>query len=512
MMAAPRLNWRLLDLLRGIAEGAVAALGRQPHLASVEITGLSSHSRAVHAGDLFLACVGQRVHGRGYIDAAIDAGAHAVLWEADTRLDSIALTWRTSPSGHQVPVIAVTDLSSLVGVLADRFYGQPSAQLFVTGITGTNGKTSCSQFLAQAASAFAPCGVIGTLGHGLYGALESDGHTTPDAVTCHRWLADFLSGGATSAVMEVSSHALDQGRVNGVAFDCAVFTNLTREHLDYHGDMTRYGMAKRTLFAVPGLRHAVINTDDAFGRELAGGMPPHVELITYGLEHDGTPPTVHGSDLVLDARGIALQVSTAWGKGELRAPLLGRFNASNLLAVLAVLLIRGVSLDEALQRLAATRTVSGRMERFGGGPAPLAVVDYAHTPDALEQVLGALREHCAGKLWCVFGCGGDRDRGKRPLMGAVAERIADRVVLTDDNPRHEDPSEIIVAIRTGMQRPDSALVQRERGKAIALALGEAATGDVVLIAGKGHEDYQLVGDRKLEFSDVATVQALLGEG
>lgn len=509
MMAAPRLNWRLPDLLYGIAADVAVMPGRHARLAGVEISGLSLDSRAVHAGDLFMACAGQRVHGRGYIDAAIDAGAHAVLWEAEPRLDSIALTWRISPSGRSVPVIAVTGLSSLVGVIADRFYGQPSTRLFVTGITGTNGKTSCSQFLAQAASVAAPCGVIGTLGHGLYGALHSDGHTTPDAVSCHRWLAEFAQQGAGDAAIEVSSHALDQGRVNGVAFDCAVFTNLTREHLDYHGDMARYAMAKRSLFAMPGLRHAVVNVDDAFGRELAQDMHPDIELVSYGLESHDVAPTLAGSDLRLDASGIALQVAGPWGQGELRAPLLGRFNASNLLAVLAVLLVRGLGFDEALQRLARTRTVSGRMERFGGADAPLVVVDYAHTPDALEQVLGALREHCAGTLWCVFGCGGDRDRGKRPLMGAVAERIADRVVLTDDNPRHEDPDAIVAEVRAGMRQPDSASVQRERGVAIAMALEAASAGDVVLVAGKGHEDYQLVGDRRLEFSDVATVQALL---
>ncbi len=505
MMAAheQRHSYTLSALLAGIAE--VAAEADRP------VSGLALDSRRVGPGQAFVALAGTRTHGLDHADTAIAAGAVAVLWEAEGRAAPLALSWRTGPGGHKVPLLAIPELSQLVGVIADRFYGQPSHRLFTVGVTGTNGKTSVTQFLAQILSADAPCGVIGTLGNGLYGQLSETRHTTPDAITTHALLSDMCDRGASAAVLEVSSHGLEQGRVNGVAFDTAVFTNLSHEHLDYHGDMDAYGRAKRRLFEMPGLRTAVVNADDAFGRELLTRLSADVQVLSYGLEVHGEAPTLYGTELRLDLEGLRLQVHSPWGEGELVSSLLGRFNAANLLAVLGVLLAHGMALDTALARLAGLTTVPGRMERFGGGERPLLVVDYAHTPDALEQVLAALREHTAGSLWCVFGCGGERDRAKRPFMGRAAERLADFVVLTDDNPRGENPWDIVSHIQAGMQRPDAAYVERDRAAAIERAFALAGPGDVVLIAGKGHEDYQEVAGERRSFSDVEQVRRLLGE-
>jgi UDP-N-acetylmuramoyl-L-alanyl-D-glutamate--2,6-diaminopimelate ligase len=325
-----------------------------------------------------------------------------------------------------------------------------------------------------------------------------------------------LAHQARHVAMEVSSHALDQGRVDGVDFHVAVWTNLTRDHLDYHGDMAAYAQAKQRLFKAPGLRHAVINLDDDYGRELLAAIPAGVQIIGYTLNpntarHSVPAPEylLAGSDLQLTDAGLDLHVQSPWGEGRLRAGLLGRFNASNLLAALATLLALGVSFDSAVQRLGRVTTVPGRMERFGGGRQPLVVVDYAHTPDALEQALRALRGHCHGKLWCLFGCGGERDTGKRPLMGEVAERNADRVVVTDDNPRGEDPIQIVADIMAGMRNPDAAYLRRDRTQAIAFAIAQARPGDIILVAGKGHEDYQLVGTRRIPYSDRLSVMTLL---
>jgi len=494
---------RLADLLAGIA--AVEPEADRP------VAGLALDSRRVEPGWVFLALAGTRTHGLEHAEAAIAAGAVAVLWQAEGQAAPIALNWRPGPGGNKVPLLAIPGLSSLVGVIADRFYGQPSRALFTVGVTGTNGKTSVSHFLAQALSGDTPCGVIGTLGNGLYGHLAETRHTTPDAITTHALLAQMRAEGAAAAVLEVSSHGLEQGRVGGVVFDSAVFTNLSHEHLDYHGDMAAYGRAKRRLFEMPGLGTAVINADDAFGRELLAGLASGVEAVSYGLGSQGPVPTLLGRELRLDLEGLRLHVRSPWGEGELVSSLLGRFNAANLLAVLGVLLAHGMALDTALARLAGVTTVPGRMERFGGGERPLLVVDYAHTPDALEQVLTALREHTEGSLWCVFGCGGERDRAKRPAMGRAAERLADFLVLTDDNPRGEDPWDIVSHIQAGMSRPDAAYVERDRAAAIERAFALAGPGDVVLVAGKGHEDYQEVGAERRPFSDVEQVCRLLAE-
>lgn len=497
--AAPR---RLSQLLAGLT--TVTGSG------DPVIAGLSIDSRRVSRGDLFLACAGASAHGAEFIDDAVAAGAAAVAVETPVPAD------RTD-GDRAVPVVGVDGLGGRLGEIAARFYGDPSEDLVVVGVTGTNGKTSCCHYLAQALSVDdAPCGVLGTLGYGAFGDLTPGEHTTPDAVTVQRELARLRGLGARYAVMEVSSHGLEQGRVNGVRFDGAVFTNLSHEHLDYHGDLLNYGLAKKRLFEMPGLRCAVINHDDEFGRGLADGLPGGIEVVRYGLDGDprdgGDVRFVRGRSLRMDAGGLALDIQSSWGEGRLRAALLGRFNASNLLAALAMLLALEVPLDEALTRLSRVVPVPGRMERFGGaGRAPVVVVDYAHTPDALRQVLEALRPHCAGRLWCVFGCGGDRDPGKRPVMGRVAEHGADRVVVTDDNPRTEPGPAIIDQILAGMDSPQDVEVVADRAGAIRRAITAAVANDLVLIAGKGHEEYQIVGAERRPFSDRIEARRALEE-
>lgn len=499
--ASTRAVRRLSDLLEGV--GAVDPA----HDATV--TGMTVDSRRVGPGDLFLACAGNETHGAEFISSAIRAGAAAVVVEPPLP------TAETGDVG--VPVVMVADLRDRLGRIAARFYGDPSSDLHVVGVTGTNGKTSCCHYLAQALGVDGVrCGVIGTLGYGPYGDLSPGEHTTPDAITLQRELARLRDIGTRHVVMEVSSHALQQGRVNEVKFDGAVFTNLSHEHLDYHGDLGSYGRAKQRLFAGRALRYVVLNHDDAFGRQLARELPPSVDTVYYGLNPEptdiGEGRYVWCRALQLDATGLQMHIRTSWGEGSLRASLLGRFNASNLLAALGVLLMLDLPFDEALSRLERTRAVPGRMERFDGGDrAPMVVVDYAHTPDALRQALATLRPHCAGRLWCVFGCGGQRDAAKRPLMGSVAERGADRVILTNDNPRRETPESIIAQIRSGMASPGMAEAVLDRSAAIRRAITGAGPGDMVLVAGKGHEESQIVGDEKRPFSDRNEVQRALEE-
>jgi UDP-N-acetylmuramoyl-L-alanyl-D-glutamate--2,6-diaminopimelate ligase len=484
-----------------------------------EISGLALDSRRVQTGDLFFACSGGVTHGVDYALHAVEQGAAAIVYDvqSQSRIDTL-MHVLTGPLPGKLPLFAVADLQEHIGEIAARFYRQPSRDQFVIGITGTNGKTSCSHYLAQAlARRMGDCGLIGTLGYGLYGRLAHGLHTTPDALQLQTELASIHSAGARHVVMEVSSHGLDQRRVNGVAFDAAVLTNLSHDHLDYHGSLDSYAAAKQRLFRMPGLRYAVINQDDTFGRRLisqlstppTGQAPAGLKVLSYGFDQAAD---VRATARRFDADGFELQVSTPWGDGVLSSRLLGRFNASNLLAALATLLLMDLPLDQVLVDLGQTRAVNGRMEHFGGSASqPLVVVDYAHTPDALQQVLETLREHCRGQLWCVFGCGGDRDRDKRPRMGAIAEQIADRLIITDDNPRHEQGAAIIQDILAGILLPAQVIVNQDRAAAISYAVQSAKAGDVVLVAGKGHEEYQLVGDQILPFSDRQQVRHLLGE-
>lgn len=500
--AAPTTPWRLAALLHGFA--TVAAQDDR------EVSGLALDSRRVQRGALFFACAGTRDHGARYIGQAVAAGAAAIVCDAAEE----------PPVGvpEGVPLIRVLRLADRIGPIAARFNHLPSHGLEVFGITGTNGKTSCCHYLAQAFAADGSlCGVIGTLGYGIpygeAGELRPASHTTPDAVTLQAELARMRAAGARRIVMEVSSHALAQGRTLGVDFTGAVFTNLTRDHLDYHGDAAAYGQAKRRLFDSPGLRFAVINGDDAFGREIMASLGNELTCVSYGFGDDvpaGGGKYVRGCIIESSLAGIRLSIDSSWGEGELLTPLVGGFNAGNALAVFAVLMLSGLSLDETLRRIAGLRAVPGRMERFGGDRRrPLVIVDYAHTPDALEQTLGTLRAHAAGHLVCVFGCGGERDRGKRPLMGGIAARLADRVIVTDDNPRGEDAGAIVADILAGMPADVSVAVVSDRAEAIRMAITEADAGDVVLVAGKGHENYQEIGGRRLPFSDREAVAAAL---
>lgn len=487
------------ELLEGITDAGEATF--------VPVSGLATDSRVLNPGDVFLACQGTTQHALSHLDEALRRGASAVLWE---RTEAV----RSAPGAIPVPSLGVAALSEYVGPIASRFFGDPTRSMTVIGVTGTDGKTSVSQLLAQALDQDeAPCGVIGTLGVGRAGALEPGTHTTPDALSLQESLARLRDQGARWLSMEVSSHALAQGRVNGVAFDHAIFTNLSRDHLDYHGNMQAYAQAKRRLFEIPGLDTAILNIDDAFGRELCAQLIRHTRVLGYGLgDAAGVDCEIVRADCVeVQPHGIQARVVTPWGSGDLETRLLGRFNLQNLLAVLTTLLAIGIDLTEALIRLRELHTVAGRMEVFGSEGAPLSVVDYAHTPAALAHVLEALREHCTGRLWCVFGCGGERDRGKRPLMAAAAERHADRVILTDDNPRNEDPEGILAEVLTGFERPAAVWIERDRAKAIQLALQQARTEDVVLIAGKGHEEVQIIGSERRPFSDRQQVERILGE-
>jgi UDP-N-acetylmuramoyl-L-alanyl-D-glutamate--2,6-diaminopimelate ligase len=460
------------------------------------ISRISSDSRRLGAGDAFAAYPGAHQDGRAYIPDAISRGASAILWETQ------GFHWNRA---WDLPHLPIDELKLKLGFIADAVYGHPSRDLWTVGVTGTNGKTSCTSWIAAGLDAAGRrAAVIGTLGNGLIGAVKPASNTTPDAALLQQMLADYRVVGAQAAVMEVSSHGIDQGRVNGVKFDIALFTNLSRDHLDYHGTMAAYGAAKAKLFVWPGLRVGVINADDPFGQSLLDSARRHGrKTLSYGF---GAADILAAGVRALPDGGLEFAVETPWGRGQVSTPLVGTFNAANLLGVLGVLLVSGVALELALSMLASFKAPPGRMQRLGGGDRPLAVIDYAHTPDALDKVLTALRSAVGegGELICLFGCGGERDRGKRPEMGRLAGRLADRVVVTSDNPRSEDPaaiaSEIVHGLRdTGNRRYS---VELDRAIAIAGAIGEAKRGDVVLLAGKGHETTQECDRVRQPFSDV----------
>ena len=474
----------------------LAQLARQGAM----IDRLAADSRRCAPGVAFFAYPGERADGRRYISDALARGASAVLWEAE------GFAWDPA---WRAPNAAVAGLRAGAGALAHDFYGRPSQALWTCGVTGTNGKTTCSQWIAAALNAAgARCGVIGTLGAGFPGALEDAGNTTPDALELHRILAQMRAAGAAAVAMEVSSHALEQGRVGGVAFDCAVFTNLSHDHLDYHGTMDAYAASKARLFDTDGLACAVLNLDDVFGAQLARRLAER-GVRTIGTSLVSAPAT--GESIVATRiDGERLVIASTWGtaEGELRA--LGRFNAANALGVIGALVAHGLPFADAVHSLSRLPEIAGRMQRLGGEGAPLVVVDYAHTPDALEQVLRALRplaEARGGRLLAVFGCGGERDRAKRAPMGEVASRLADRVVLTSDNPRSEDPLAILRDIESGVSTEHA--VEPDRARAIEAAIAGAAPADVVLLAGKGHEATQDAGGRRLPFSDAVAARAAL---
>ncbi|WP_089397889.1 UDP-N-acetylmuramoyl-L-alanyl-D-glutamate--2,6-diaminopimelate ligase [Noviherbaspirillum humi] len=467
---------------------------------------LASDSRAVKPGDAFLAYPGDSADGRAYIAGAIERGAAVVVHE------SAGFAW---DAAWNVPHLAIADLKRRAGDIAAAYYGRPDAQMLTIGVTGTNGKTSCTQWLGKALSALGqPVAVIGTLGVGLYkkgaaGQFQSTGYTTPDAVLLQRQLAQLKDAGAQALAIEASSIGLHQGRLNGMHFDIALFTNFTRDHLDYHGDMAAYEDAKRMLFDWPGLKHAVLNLDDAMGLRLADYLKrarSEVNLIGYAaneVKFDGM--LLRAADIRAAHEGTVFHLHTPAGTAQVKLNLVGAFNVSNVLGIVGVMLANEIGLPAAINAVESLTPVPGRMQQLGGKDAPLVVIDYAHTPDALEKTLSALRQVARdrnGKLWCLFGCGGDRDPGKRPQMGATAE-AADEIVLTSDNPRSEEPNAILAQIRDGIaaERRPAVQVIEDRATAILWTVRHAARADVVLLAGKGHETYQEIKGKKLPFLD-----------
>jgi len=489
------------------------------------VSDVTLDSRAVKPGALFLACQGRKAHGLDFADAVIAQGARAVLYETAGHVPggaaSNAVEQSAARASAKAPTVffgSVPQLSQHVGTIADRFFGSPSQVLDVAGFTGTNGKTTCTYLLSQALThTGTPTGYMGTIGFGMPSSLTSTSHTTSDAVTVHRQLDHLRRLGAECVAMEVSSHALDQGRVNAVRFHTAVFTNLTRDHLDYHGTMEKYGAAKALLFAAPGLVARVINVDDEFGAQLAARPSDARLVVTTRREPTMLAEFVRATHVRAESSGLVIGIESSWGVTELAVPLIGDFNVENELTVLATLLVWGVPLADAVVALSKCRPPSGRLELFGGhGIRPLAVVDYAHTPDALSKALRAARMHCRGKLHVVFGAGGDRDPGKRPMMGAIAAELADSVVVTDDNPRTEDPRRIVAEIVAGVRsvmvvRATSVRVEHDRREAILSTLMSATSDDVVVVAGKGHEDYQIYGTEYRPFSDQAVIREYFGE-
>ena len=467
-------------------------------LDALNIRHLVTDSRKVGHGDTFVAYVGENMDGRSFIGEAVRRGAASVIWEEE------GFSWDASLA---VPNLGIRNLREKSGEIASHVYGEPSKKLWIVGVTGTNGKTSCTHWIARALGELGKkTAIIGTLGNGFPGMLEPTINTTPDAVALHELLASYLDAGAQCVAMEVSSHALSQGRVNGIRFDVALFTNLTRDHLDYHGDMDSYGEAKAALFDFPGLGFAVLNLDDAFGADLMK-KPAGPKKIAYGFSEMSEAPQVRGKNLKMEGGMLSMDIESSWGNGTLNTRAIGRFNASNLLGVLSVLLAGGFELQAAIRALSAIEAVPGRLQQIGGNGVPLVVVDYAHTPDALENVLDALREICAGKLVCVFGCGGNRDSGKRPMMGEIASRLSDRVYVTADNPRDEDVDAIISQIVRGIEGDYCAI--RDRADAIREAIRGASGEDLVLLAGKGHEDYQEIRGERLPFSDIEVARSAL---
>lgn len=469
----------------------------------------SSDSRGIAPGDIFFAFPGDVADGRKYIPDAITRGASAVVYEAEQ------FDWNEA---WTVPHLAVPNLKQVAGTIAAAYYGQPDAAMFTVAVTGTNGKTSCTQWIGKALSRLAcPTAVVGTLGVGLYedgehAGFNATGYTTPDAVLLQRSLRRLRDAGAQALAIEASSIGLDQGRLNGTHFDVALFTNFTRDHLDYHGDMAAYEAAKKLLFDWPGLQHAVINLDDAMGERLVAYLSekrPQVQLIGYttaGRTVEGVA-TLCASELRSSQGGTAFRLDSLFGSTQVKTPLVGEFNVSNMLGVVGVLLAKGFDFKTVVEGVEALTAVPGRMETLGGQDAPLVVIDYAHTPDALEKTLASLRQVAQqrnGQLWCVFGCGGDRDPGKRPQMGAAAQ-LADSIIVTSDNPRSEVPAaileQIVAGINPARRGKDVLHVIEDRAAAILWAVRHAQKNDVVLLAGKGHESTQEIKGKKMPFLD-----------
>ena len=480
-------------------------------LPDIPVTGMSLDSRKVKSGNIFVALAGQSEHGLAFAELAVSNGAVAVL--CDRKFDQYCQQILSALMTRSI-CIPIDNLKDRLGEIASHFYDEPSKQLFTVGVTGTDGKTSVSHFIAQAFDyAGQTSAVMGTVGNGLINKLETATHTTPDVIQVQKLLADMVAQGADQVAMEVSSHGLDQGRTDAVDFDVAVLTNLGRDHLDYHGDIETYADAKKKLFQQKNMKSAVINLDDEFGRQLVHEFNDKLDIWGYATqteENCGLKNIVSASDIKAHAQGLSLHVCSPKGEADVNLNLMGRFNVSNVLATLAVMLIKGIEFSEAIQSLEKLTTVPGRMQVVTANNKPRVIVDYAHTPQALESVLKSLKEHNEKKLVCVFGCGGDRDKGKRPLMAKIAEDYADEIIVTDDNPRTESAEQITSDIFEGFDNASGVQLIHDRKQAIYQAIQNANEQDIVLIAGKGHENYQLVGDMKHAFSDVLVASQCLG--
>jgi UDP-N-acetylmuramoyl-L-alanyl-D-glutamate--2,6-diaminopimelate ligase len=492
--------------------------------AAIHVQGINVDSRAIQPGDLFVALVGAKIDGRQFIAKAIELGSAAIFVEADKQWHGI--NWIGA-----VPVIAVEKLAHALSEIAGRFYSHPSQLCRLIGVTGTNGKTTCTLLIAQLAALLSKqekntthitAGVVGTLGFGVLNAnavaplvqqisaVQSTGLTTPDPVSLQKILASLVAQKAATIAIEVSSHSLVLGRVAALQFDTAIFTNLTQDHLDFHGDLASYGKAKAQLLNQPNLRHAIVNLDDMWAKSLLQKIPQNVNAISFSVRDNSAD--VYLTELQLTASGATAQLHSPWGNGELVSPFIGQFNLSNLLAVVAAVCCGGAQLKTVLNLIPQLQAVPGRMQSVlldDSQQDVHVVVDYAHTPDALDNTLRAIREHTQARVWSVFGCGGDRDKTKRPLMGRIAEKYSDYVIITNDNPRSEEPSKIAADIIRGLHNAQGCLVVADRAQAIDFAVQQAKSGDVVLIAGKGHEEYQIFAEQTVSFSDVKQVRLAL---
>ncbi|MGY8814506.1 MAG: UDP-N-acetylmuramoyl-L-alanyl-D-glutamate--2,6-diaminopimelate ligase [Gammaproteobacteria bacterium] len=501
MMAMQKVDNR--PNLKNLMQGMIS----QEMITDMPISGLCLDSRKVKVGDIFIALNSDPKNGMNFIKDAINKGAIAVLTGSEQEGVTNSLS---------IPIFSIPNIDSKLGLLASRYYNNPSQNLNIIGVTGTNGKTSVTNFLAQLLSDHGkiPVGSIGTLGSGIFGNLKSSPNTTPDILTINQLLANFDSHQIKDVVMEVSSHGLEQGRVDNVIFDSAVFTNLSRDHLDFHGDMSLYGAAKRKLFDTPGLKNAVINIDDEFGVDLATNISNQINTIRYGIleSHEIRKPDncdVTAKIIRSELNSITIDISSPWGKGKVSVALSGDFNVYNVLACLSVVCLQGITFDFALEAISKIQGVPGRMEYFGKPSTANIFIDYSHTPDALLHALETLRSQCKGRLVCVFGCGGDRDIGKRHQMGIIAEQYSDLVILTNDNPRNESPEKIIQDIQSGMKGRVPVEIIVDRSSAIQEAIQASGKDDYVLIAGKGHEMYQEIGLVKHPYSDRQQIRNLL---
>ncbi|MEI8207671.1 MAG: UDP-N-acetylmuramoyl-L-alanyl-D-glutamate--2,6-diaminopimelate ligase [Methylococcales bacterium] len=491
---------KLSELLEGFVSCQNATFSK---VGDTFITGLVLDSRDVVTGNVFIALVGAQQHGLFHASQAILNGAVVIIY------DPLGGGEQLAESIADVPLIAVDNLAVKLGDIAARYYGDPSGLMSVIGVTGTNGKTSCTQFLSQMLN---DCGVVGTLGWGESGHLNKTKNTTPDALEIQRILSELLKNKKSIVAMEVSSHGLAQGRVNGVIFKGAVFTNISRDHLDYHGTMDDYLQAKLQLLYKPGLAFVVVNLDDSYCEKIIDAVPSNI--VIWGVSFKGKTVSVGESvkaAILHSVAGIEFMVNWRDDNQRVYVPIYGDFNAENSLLVLTVMLAMGYSLSEAAEKLISVKPVTGRMQHFGGNGLPLVFVDYAHTPDALNKVISGLKKHCRWSLWVVFGCGGNRDKGKRPEMGAIAEQWADRVIITDDNPRFEASLDIVGDILAGCKTSISSdsnariIVIQNRKQAIQTAILNATEDDCIVIAGKGHEDYQEINGERINFSDSQVV-------